>query len=223
MKPIALEPGVHPGDPWSGGGVVDSAYTSGLRTGAEEPLVVFAGTNGVTMFHSDDAGRTFQSYDNGTPVVRMPGTGRDAKVFRDAARDRWAMVVRSDEGGNTYSSPNLRDWTFRSGFGAGWLFECPDFVALPVDGDASRTQRVLSDAGSEYVVGDFDGSVFRTDWPGPQRMDHGRNDPGGPFYAAQVFTNAPQGVVQTGSAFGSTTVLVGRPVPRSSTTCGPVR
>ncbi|HWO61518.1 MAG TPA: glycoside hydrolase family 32 protein, partial [Umezawaea sp.] len=199
QKPIALEPGIHPGDLWSGAGVVDSSNTSGLRTGTEDPLVVFAGTNGVTMFYSNDAGRTFQTYNNGTPVVRMPGTSRDAKVFWDAARGRWAMVVWSDEGGNgvnIYSSPNLRDWTFRSRFAAGWLFECPDFVALPVDGDASRTKWVLSDASSEYVVGDFDGSTFRTDWTGPQLMDHGRNDPGGSFYAAQVFNNSPQGVVQ---------------------------
>lgn len=32
QKPIALEPGVHPGDLWSGSGVVDTANTAGLRT-----------------------------------------------------------------------------------------------------------------------------------------------------------------------------------------------
>jgi len=198
QKPIALEPGVHPGDLWSGAGVVDTANTSGLRSGSEDPLVVFSGTNGVTMFYSTDAGRTFQTYNGGTPVVRMPGTSRDAKVLWDAARGRWTMVVWSDEGGNgvnVYSSPNLRDWTFRSRFAAGWLFECPDFVPLPVDGDANRVKWVLSDASGEYVVGDFDGSAFRTDWTAPQRMDHGRNDPNGSYYAAQVFSNTPQ-VVQ---------------------------
>jgi sucrose-6-phosphate hydrolase SacC (GH32 family) len=198
QKPIALEPGVQPGDLWSGAGVVDTANTSGLRTGTEDPLVVFAGTNGVTMFYSNDAGRTFQSYNGGAPVARPAGTSRDAKVFRDTARDRWGMVVWSDEGGNgvnVYSSTNLRDWTFRSRFAADWLFECPDFVALPVDGDPARTKWVLSDASGEYVVGDFDGSSFRTDWAGPQRMDQGRNDPGGTYYAAQVFSNAPQGQV----------------------------
>ncbi len=198
QKPIALEPGIHPGDLWSGAGVVDSANTSGLRTGSEDPLVVFSGTNGVTMFYSNDAGRTFQTYDNGTPVVRPGGTSRDAKVLWDAARNRWTMVVWSDDGGrgvNIYSSPNLRDWTFRSRFAANWVFECPDFFALPVDGDASKVKWVLTTATSEYVVGDFDGSTFRTDWAGPQRMDYGRTDPGGTFYAAQVFSNAPQGQV----------------------------
>src|SRR4051812_30796014 len=81
QKPIALEPGVHPGDLWSGAGVVDSANPSARRTGTEAPLVVFGGTNGVTMFYSTAAGRTFQSYSGGTPVARPAGTSRDAKVF----------------------------------------------------------------------------------------------------------------------------------------------
>jgi fructan beta-fructosidase len=105
------------------------------------------------------------------------------------------MVVWSDEGVNVYSSPDLRDWTFRGRFAADWLFECPDLVALPVDGDPVRTKWVLSDASGEHVVGDFDGAAFRTDWPGPQRMDHGHNDPGGSFYAARVFSGTPQGQV----------------------------
>ncbi|TDD07500.1 glycoside hydrolase family 32 protein [Nonomuraea deserti] len=194
QKPIALEPGVHPGDLWSGAGVVDAANTSGLRDGAEDPLVVFSGTNGVSVFYSTDAGRTFKAYDNGRKVVTMPGTSRDPKVLWHAATKRWVMLVWSDAGGNgvnIYSSPNLLDWTLQSRYAADWLFECPDFFALPVDGDKRRTKWVLTDASGEYVVGDFDGTTFTTDWDEPQRMDHGTNHAGGSFYAGQVFNDMP--------------------------------
>ncbi|MEV0388549.1 glycoside hydrolase family 32 protein [Nonomuraea sp. NPDC050643] len=194
QKPIALEPGVHPGDLWSGAGVVDSGNTSGLRTGTEDPLVVFSGTNGVSVFYSLDAGRTFQSYDGGRKVVTMPGTSRDPKVLWHAPTRRWVMVVWSDEGGNgvnVYTSPNLLDWTHRSRYAADWLFECPDLFELAVDGDGKRRKWVLTDASGEYVVGDFDGTTFATDWRQPQRMDHGGNHAGGSFYAGQVFNNMP--------------------------------
>ncbi|USX55611.1 hypothetical protein [Lentzea sp. HUAS12] len=55
QKPVALEPGVHPGTLFSGGGVVDKANTSGLRTGALDPIVVFSNTNGVSVFYSNFA------------------------------------------------------------------------------------------------------------------------------------------------------------------------
>ncbi|WP_219471234.1 GH32 C-terminal domain-containing protein [Nonomuraea rhizosphaerae] len=198
QKAIALEPGVHPGDLWSGAGVVDSANTSGLRTGAEDPLVVFSGTKGVSVFYSNDAGRTFQAYDNGRKVVTPQGDSRDPKVLWHAATKRWVMVVWSDEGGNgvnVYTSPNLLDWTFRSRFAASWLFECPDLFELPLDGDKKRSKWVLTDASGEYVVGDFDGTTYRTGQQQPQRMDYGTNHAEGSFYAAQVFNNMPDGRV----------------------------
>src|SRR5918998_726670 len=58
QRPIALEPGVHAGDLWSGGGVVDTANTSGLRTGSSAPIVVFTGTDGVSIAYSNDGAKT---------------------------------------------------------------------------------------------------------------------------------------------------------------------
>ncbi|MCF6525411.1 glycoside hydrolase family 32 protein, partial [Streptomyces sp. JJ36] len=195
QKPVALEPGVHPGDLWSGGGVVDSRNTSGLRTGTEDPIVLFTGTNGVRIAYSNDAGRTFQSYDDGRPVVTPAGTSRDAKVFWHQPSQRWVMVVWSDSGGNgvdLYTSDNLLDWTYRSRFAADWLYECPDLYPLPVDGDPANVKWVLNDAEGEYVVGDFDGLEFTTDWTAPQRMDQGRTTFGdGTFYAGLTFTHTP--------------------------------
>ncbi len=196
QKPVALEPGVHPGDLWSGGGVVDTNNTSGLGSADNPPLVVFTGTNGVTVNYSTDGARTFQSYANGRQVAVPAGTSRDPKVTWDAARGRWVMVVWSDGGGNGanfYTSPDLLNWTFASRYTSDWVFECPDFFTLPVDGDQNNQKWVLTDAAGNYVIGSFDGTTFSPDWSGPQRMDQGADSSGGTFYAGQTFSATPDG------------------------------
>ncbi|RIQ20187.1 glycoside hydrolase family 32 protein [Jiangella rhizosphaerae] len=194
QQAIALEPGVHPGNLFSGGGVVDTRNVSGLKDGDEDPIIVYSGTDGVTVFYSTDGGYTFQTYDGGNPVVKPQGTSRDPKVFWDEEAGHWGMVVWSDHGGNGvdfYTSDDLLDWTFASRFQAGWLFECPDFVPMPLDGDPSNVQWVLSDASGEYVVGDFDGTTFTTDWTEPQRFNQGQSQFGGSYYAGLTFMNMP--------------------------------
>ncbi|MEH0981467.1 glycoside hydrolase family 32 protein [Micromonospora sp. CPCC 205556] len=194
QKPIALEPGVHPGDLWSGGGVVDTANTSGLKSGDDDPIVVFTGTNGVSMAYSTDGAKTFASYDNGRKLVTMPGTSRDPKVLWHEPTQRWVMVIWSDAGGNGvnfYTSPDLITWTFRSRYAASWLFECPDLFVLPLDGNNAAQRWVLTDAGGKYVVGSFDGATFSSTWTTPQAMDHGRNNFNGTFYAGLTFANMP--------------------------------
>ncbi|MFJ8007471.1 glycoside hydrolase family 32 protein [Streptomyces fagopyri] len=211
QKPMALEPGVHPGTLFSGGGVVDKDNTSGLKTGSLDPIVVFSNTNGVSVFYSNDNGRTFQAYDKGRKVIDIPDESRDPKVFWDAARQRWTMVVWSSQGGNgvnIYTSPNLLDWTFASRFAAPWLFECPDMYPLDLDGRAGKQKWILTSASSQYVVGSFDGKTFSTDWTQPQQMDLGSTYAGGSFYAAQTFTNTPDGrtvqMAWQGGNYGST-------------------
>ncbi|MER7281592.1 glycoside hydrolase family 32 protein [Dactylosporangium sp. NPDC000244] len=202
QRPIALEPGVHPGDLWSGNGVVDTANVTGLKSGDDDPILVFAGTNGVTVHYSTDGARTFQSFDHGRKVAVPSGTSRDPHVFWHAASNRWVMVVWNDGRGNTdgggngasfYTSANLLDWTFASRFPAGWFFECPDMFPLAVDGNPANQKWVLTDASGEYVIGSFDGTTFRSDWSSPQRMDMGANTADGTFYAGQTFTGVPDG------------------------------
>ncbi|MEV4333993.1 glycoside hydrolase family 32 protein [Streptomyces sp. NPDC049597] len=211
QKPIALEPGVHPGDLWSGAGVVDARNTSGLRTGPEDPIVVFTGKNGVRIAYSNDAGRTFQSYNNGQVVVPANGTtvNRDPKVFWHAPTNRWVMVIWSDNDGNgvegnrqagngidIYTSSDLLKWDFRDRFPASWLYECPDLYPLAVDGDPANTKWVLNDAEGEYVVGEFNGTTFSTNWAAQERMDKGRTTfDNGTFYAGLTFNHLPDGRV----------------------------
>ncbi|MEU7869216.1 glycoside hydrolase family 32 protein [Dactylosporangium sp. NPDC049140] len=197
QRPIALEPGVHPGDLWSGNGVVDTANVTGLKSGDDDPILVFSGTNGVTVHYSTDGARTFQTFDRGRKVAVPSGTSRDPHVFWHAASNRWVMVVWNDGGGNGatfYTSANLLDWTYASRFAAGWFFECPDMFPLAVDGTGT-VKWVLADASGEYVIGAFDGTAFRPDWSAPQRMDLGTNTADGTFYAGQTFTGVPDGRV----------------------------
>ncbi|HEX7304648.1 glycoside hydrolase family 32 protein [Lentzea sp.] len=195
QKPVALEPGVHPGTLFSGGGVVDRTNASGLKTGPLDPIVVYSNTDGVSIFYSNDNGRTFQAYDQGRKQIDIPKDSRDPNVVWDAARRQWVMVVWSNAGGNgvdIYTSPNLLRWTFASRYAADWLFECPDLYALPLNGGQ---QWVLTSATSEYVVGTFDGRTFRTDRPQPKKMNLGTTYAGGSFYAAESFDNTPDGRV----------------------------
>lgn len=187
QKPVALEPGVHPGTLFSGGGVADKANTSGLKTGPLDPIVVFSNVNGVSIFYSNDDGRSFQAYDQGRKQIDIPEESRDPKVVWDAARNQWVLVVWSNRGGNgvdVYTSPNLLKWTFASRYAADWLFECPDLY--PLGG-----QWVLTSASGDYVVGTFDGRTFRTGRPQPKKMNLGTTYAGGTFYAAETFTGTP--------------------------------
>jgi fructan beta-fructosidase len=200
QKPIALEPGVHPGDLWSGNGIVDTRNVTGLKSGDDDPILVFSGTGGVIVHYSLDGARTFQTYAGGREVVDTGDhESRDPKVFWHAPSQRWVMVLYSNEGGNGanfYTSADLLHWEFRSRFTADWMFECPDMYQLPVDGTTPKW--VLSAArDNSYVVGDFDGTTF-TATSGAQREDFGGGHAESPFYASQTFTGDPAGrVVQT--------------------------
>jgi sucrose-6-phosphate hydrolase SacC (GH32 family) len=90
-----------------------------------------------------------------------------------------------------YTSPDLKAWTFRSRIEG--FYECPDLFELPVDGDPAKRKWVLTAADSDYRVGAFDGGTF-TPETGKLTGSRGRA-----FYAAQTFTNVPDGrVIQVG-------------------------
>jgi len=188
-QPIALDPSIHPGDLWSGGGIVDLGNHSGLKAGDHDPIIVYSGTNGVSIFYSLDGGLTFASYDGGRMVVTPAGTSRDPKVFWDPESGYWGMVVWSDAGGNGvdfFTSSDLLHWTFASRFTADWLFECPNLIRMPLDGDYHW---VLHGASGEYYVGDWDGTAFHSDWTVPQKINQTETFAGAGYYAALNFSN----------------------------------
>jgi fructan beta-fructosidase len=198
QQPIALDPKVHPGELWSGGGVVDLHNTSGLKNGEHDPIAVFTGTQGVRMLYSLDGGMTFTAYDEGRVIAQPSGhESRDPKVVWHEPSRTWAMVVWSDNEGNGadfFVSPDLRTWERSGRYVADWFFECPDFTPMELDG---VVHWVLRDGRGTYVVGDFDGREFRTSWTKPQTITVNPGGAAGHYYAAQSFDNAPAGRVVT--------------------------
>ena len=187
------------GPMFSGSAVVDWKNTSGFGKEGQPPLVLIytaAGNPTVQCLASSTDGRRFTKY-GGNPVLKqITGGNRDPKVIWHQPTQKWVMVLYVELPGKKhtvhfYNSPNLRDWTLTSITEGGidndkFLFECPDFFELPVDGDAAKQKWVLTAANSEYAVGTFDGAKFTAETkklPGVR----GRG-----FYAAQTFSDIPQ-------------------------------
>ena len=189
---IALRPDTM-GPMFSGSGVVDWKNTSGLGRDGRPPLCFFytaAGDPTVQcLASSTDGGRTLEKF-SGNPVLKQITSGnRDPKVIWHEPSHQWVMVLYVEKDKKHliqfFTSPDLKTWTYRSevtGF-----FECPDLFELPIDGDRSKTLWVLTAANSEYMLGTFDGATFS---PVSGKLPGHR---GKGFYAAQTFSDAPQG------------------------------
>ena len=197
--PLAVYPKRHGDWAFSGSAVVDRGNTSGFGTAADGPLIAaYTSTGrGECILSSTDRGRTWKEF-AGNPVVKH--VGRDPRLLWHAASKQWVMAVYTEADKKQWiafhTSPDLKVWTYRSRVEN--FFECPDLYELPIDGNPSKTQWVLSGADGEYLLGDFDGTTFKTA-SGKHKLWHGD------FYAAQTFSDAPAGRrVQIGWARGVT-------------------
>ena len=168
---------------FSGSSVVDKDNTAGYGAGTIVSFYTSASDkNGQIqcMAYSKDNGRTFTKYEKNPVLTPFDGLKdfRDPKVFWYAPESKWVMVVSADKEMRFYSSKNLKEWTYMSGFGNGYgvqpsQFECPDMVELPVDGNANHKKWVLivnvnpgcyfGGSATQYFVGDFDGTKFTCD------------------------------------------------------------
>ncbi len=185
--PIAIYP--HRFGDWvfSGSAAVDEHNTAGWQKG-DEKVIVAAYTStgrGECIAYSNDRGRTFTEYE-GNPVVKH--SGRDPKIIWYAPGKHWVMAVYDQRGRSRgiafYTSPNLKEWTFRSRIDG--YFECPELFPLAVDGDPNKTRWVVYAGDGAYAVGSFDGKTFTPDHPGKHRFNWGNC-----FYASQTFNNIP--------------------------------
>lgn len=180
--PVAI-PAANGVEIYSGSAVIDWNNTSGFGTGTEPPMVaIYTGASSVQdqrIAYSNDRGRTFTNY-SGNPVINIgSGDFRDPNVFWHEPTSKWVMAVSLPglRKVRFYSSPNLRVWTQMSEFGpAGAVsgaWECPNFYTLPIDGEGSAKKWVLTvsssggapsgGTGSQYFVGEFDGTTFTSD------------------------------------------------------------
>lgn len=185
------------GPMFSGSAVVDWNNTSGLGS-KEKPAMVLiytaAGDPAVQGIAFSTDGRNFQKYEGNPILPEITGGNRDPKVIWHPETQRWVMVLYVElEGKHTihfFTSPNLIDWSLASinegdSPGGRYLFECPDFFELPIDGDPNNTKWVLMAADSAYAVGSFDGKTFV---PEQERI---AGTQGRGFYAAQTFSDIP--------------------------------
>jgi fructan beta-fructosidase len=207
--PIALAPDAL-GAIFSGSVVVDHRNSAGFGAGA---LVALFTHNGAerqvqSLAFSLDRGRTWTKY-AGNPVLApadAPRDFRDPRVFwyETERGGHWVMLLAVREEVWIYTSADLKAWRKASAFGAGYgahsgVWECPELVCLPVVNSAERRWALVvgvlqggpaGGSGTQYFVGDFDGTTFRCDDP-PEQVRWA--DYGADFYAAQAWTHAPDG------------------------------
>lgn len=169
------------------------------QAGFDRDMMVAAFTStgrGECLTASADGGRTWKELP-GNPAVKH--SGRDPKVIWHEPTKRWIMAVYDEFEGKRWiafhSSPDLKKWTFESRIEG--FFECPDLFELSVTG-SGESKWVLYAADGKYVLGQFDGHQFKTE-SGKHQLWYGN------FYAAQTYSNAPDGRrIQIGWANGVT-------------------
>ncbi|GKZ25818.1 hypothetical protein AbraIFM66951_000781 [Aspergillus brasiliensis] len=142
-----------------------------------------------SIAYSLDNGTTWTQWDAGNPVILDPPSPdeaeyqefRDPFVFWHNATQRWVSLVAISKQHKIaiYTSTDLKQWTYASAFGpfnaVGGVWECPNLFPLPLDGDESNIKWVAQislnpggppgtvGSGTQYVVGNFDGTRFTPD------------------------------------------------------------
>ncbi|CAI6084494.1 Levanase [Paenibacillus sp. JJ-100] len=210
---VALAPDEH-GMIFSGSAVVDWNNTSGFFD--EEPGLVAIFTHHLevpndqpvqrqSIAYSKDNGRTWDKY-KGNPVLQHESfvDFRDPKVFWHEQTKEWVMIIACGQSVCLYRSPNLKEWTLGSEFGAGigshdGVWECPDLFPLAVDGNNQHIKWVMlvsigadpafkEGSRTQYFTGEFDGSTFVPDEASHtvRWLDYGRDN-----YAGVSWSDIP--------------------------------
>lgn len=149
---------------------------------------------------STDNGRTFVKYENNPVLDENKKDFRDPKVFK--YKDHWIMCVAKPHEHQIafYSSTNLIDWKHLSDFGPAaaqdGVWECPDLFPLLINKKevwvliVSLNPGGLYGSGTQYFIGDFDGTTFVPRYPTdkPRWLDYGKDN-----YAGVTFSNEPTG------------------------------
>ena len=169
---------------FSGSAVVDKKNTSGLGTRKNPPMVAiytsaYPDDQEQSLAYSIDRGRTWTKY-SGNPVLDDADREfRDPKVFWYEPEQKWVMVLAKavQRKVGVYASKDLKTWEHLSDFGpanaTAGIWECPDLFPLPVDGNRRNKKWVMvvslnpgsiaGGSGTQYFVGDFDGTRFTAD------------------------------------------------------------
>lgn len=170
---------------FSGSSVVDYANTAGFGEGA---VVSFYSSHNPSreyvqtqcLAYSTDDGLTFTKYEGNPVLVPFDGLKdfRDPKVFWYEPESKWVMIVSADKEMRFYTSQNLKEWEYMSGWGEGYgvqprQFECPDFFPLTTSEGETKWVMIVNvnpgcyfgGSATQYFVGEFDGRTFTCDSP----------------------------------------------------------
>lgn len=221
-QPIAIYPD-DLGLIFSGSSVVDTNNTSGFGKEGVVPIVAIYTYHNMkgekagdldfqtqAIAYSLDEGMTWVKYEN-NPVISNPGIKdfRDPKVIWNAASSKWILTLAAADKVLFYSSTNLKEWKLESEFGKdlgqhNGMCECPDLFPIKIAG-TDQTKWVLlvsinpaapnGGSGTQYFVGDFDGSHFTVDSDFKVQLaeqnalwvDYGRDN-----YAGVTWSNIPE-------------------------------
>lgn len=197
---------------YSGSAVVDWNDTSGLCKNPDAKdhsclvaiyTAAYHDRQKQHIAYSNDRGRTWTNY-SGNPVADLDAPDfRDPNVFWYEPQHKWVMVaVLADERRLVIlDSHDLKHWTKRSTFGpagdTAGQWECPDLVELPVEGTSEKKWVLIINrnpgapaggTGVRYLVGNFDGTTFRSDTPETPAVwaDWGKD-----FYATNTWNDMP--------------------------------
>jgi len=189
---------------FSGNCIIDKENAAGFGKNAMIAYYTSAGKKQAqSIAYSLDKGRTFIKYDKNPVVTSDKPDFRDPKVFYHEPSEKWIMVIAAGQEVELYSSANLLDWIYESSFGEGYgnhegVWECPDLLELPVDGNSGNKKWVLllninpggifGGSATQYFTGDFDGKTFTCEsTPSTVKwMDWGKD-----HYATITWSNTP--------------------------------
>jgi len=183
----------------------DGGIFSGSAVSYGDDLVAIYTRNTETnqsqcIARSKDNGRTFAKYKDNPVLDENKKDFRDPKVFK--YKNEWIMAVAQphEHQVSFYSSPDLISWKHLSNFGpaaaTGGVWECPDLFPLQFEDQdlwvliVSLNPGGLYGSGTQYFIGDFDGSTFapRYSTEEPRWLDYGKDN-----YAGVTFNNEPTG------------------------------
>ncbi len=212
--PVALFPDSL-GYIFSGSAVIDWKNSAGFQSGSSPSMVAIftqhsedklkQGRNDFqvqSLAYSNDKGRTFNKYLH-NPVIRNPGERdfRDPKVRWDEHSQKWIMVFAAGQKVKFFSSPDLLNWEYLSEFGIGagahgGVWECPDLFPLKTMNEEKWVLLVSINpgapnggSGTQYFIGNFDGTKFTNDNPDNSIMwlDYGPDN-----YAGVTWSDIPE-------------------------------
>lgn len=204
--PAAIEPNGL-GTVFSGSSVVDTDNTAGFGKDAIVSLYTSADVSQIqSLAHSEDDGLTFEIYP-GNPVITQESEARDPNMFWDEANNRWVLSLAHplEHEMLFFTSPDLKEWTLQSAFGKGigaqdGVWECPDMFKLKVDGTGEEKWVLVCNinpggpfggSATQYFVGDFDGTTFKSDTDANGNIPTKWMDFGKDHYATVSWSNAP--------------------------------